>query len=266
MAPTRTPAAPHPDTGRDDPVRHDPEWRARLEEIELELGYSICGARCTTTGLPCMRRPPRDEHRCLLHAGPTTPENNPLKTFQDQFPYSPNTKWGMNLNTFTVCRLCKVEFCDYRVCGERETIGPEVDDSCHVEHSIYNDVMSMAKEYGLTDKLQDSMLESVAFAFIHRYRAERAIAQEGMVLDSVCGFTRDGRPLYERKQHPLLTHINKLNDTIIKFSEALEFSPRAITRKKGEQDDRARDTSLVSALIQAARKDRSAGSDPLTKE
>lgn len=200
------------------------------------------------------------EHRCLQHAG-NNPDGDSFKEFRDKFPHSPNVRWGMNLNVLTVCRLCKQEYCPHRVCPEQRTppvdpSGNAIDDTCPIERSIYVDIMRMAAEYGLNDRLQDSMLESVAFAFIHRYRAERHVSRDGMVMKSITGFTRDGRPLYETKEHPLLKHISKLNDTIIKFSDALEFSPKAQTRKQG--DEQAADTgrAIISSLIQAAHRDR----------
>ena len=259
----------HPDTGKPDKVRADPEWRAKIEEIEYNTGYTICGSRCSGTGLPCMRRPPRGEHRCIRHMN--LPHVSSPEKRSPVLPYSPNVKWGMKLNTFTVCRLCKDTVCEHRVCAEHASLavigyqtdpetGEEVpileDDTCPIEQSIYHDVMRLADDYGLDDTLQDSMLESVAFAFIHRFRAERHIAHGGMVMSSVAGFTRDGRPLYETKEHPLLKHVLKLNDTIIKFSDALGFSPKAQSRMRIEEESSENEQSLVTMLIQKANEER----------
>jgi hypothetical protein len=80
------------------------------------------------------------------------------------------------------------------------------------------------------------MLESIAFLMIHRYRAERAIAQEGMVIEEQIGAFGDGNILTNKRPHPLLKHVMDINKQINAYSKTMEFSPESIRNRKDNTD------------------------------
>jgi len=217
------PHYPHPITGRQDAVRTDADWRTRIERQEKMLGYIICGAKDRKTGEPCKNVPTEGRHRCKKH-------DRNFKSGNGLSKYPPNIGYGMNLNQFMICRRCKWrEGCMYFTTDD--------EDECKIEMGIYESVMALKDKYTIDgDYLQSGMLESIAFLMIHRYRAERAIAQEGMVIEEQIGAFGDGNILTNKRPHPLLKHVMDINKQINAYSKTMEFSPESIRNRKDNTD------------------------------
>jgi hypothetical protein len=234
----------HPITGRQDAIRADADWRRVIEHFEGLTGHVICGRKLQATGDPCLNKPVEGKHRCHIHS------TRPVKHYSTKTKYHPKVKYGMNLNTFLVCSRCKVEHC-----GARVTDG--TNDDCPIEIGIYKEVMELKDKYDLSDTLQEGMLESVAFIFIKRYRCERFIADEGMILEDIVGFSEStGKPYTNKKEHPLLKTASSLNKELIAFADSIEFSPKAVNRKKDDKDV-GEGINLIKNILQDAHNRRS---------
>lgn len=236
--------ADHPLTGRPDMLRKG-KWRDRMEEIESMLGHVICGARVGATGEPCLKQPLDSEHRCEKHNGHK--KDNPHNS-HNKLKYPPRIGYGMNLNTFIQCHRCKEQDCSERV--------DENDDDCPVEQEIFARTMELKDKYTIDgDYLQTGMLESVAFLLIHRFRAEKAIASEGMTLDEMVAIGEGGKLYTSKKPHPLLKHLMDINKQINTYSKSMEFSPAAI-RGKDKDDDIEDAAGIVADILRQAHKNR----------
>ena len=231
----------HPITGRQDAIRADADWRRVIEHYEGLTGHVICGRKLQKTGEPCMNKPVDGGHRCHIHS------TRKHTHYSEQTKYHPKVKYGMKLNTFLVCSRCKTEHC-----GARVTDG--TNDDCPIEGNIYADVMELKDKYELEDTIQEGMLESVAFIFIKRYRCERFIADEGMMLEDIIGFNEStGKPYTNKKEHPLLKTASSLNKELIAFADSIEFSPKAVNRKKAG-DEPVKGEDVIKSILQAAQK------------
>jgi hypothetical protein len=150
---------------------------------------------------------------------------------------------------FIQCRRCDDTHCKARVDSE--------EDDCPLEVGIYEEVMALKDKYKLEDFLQFGMLESVAQVFVKKLRCDRMIAQEGMVIQDITGFDRDtGEPYYNKREHPLMKHATALNNELIKFADALEFSPKAQSRKKTDDKLVTDGQAIVTAIMQKSLKKR----------
>lgn len=245
---TRLRKSIHPITGRPDPIRQDNSWRFKIDQLEGSLGYVICGANMTSSGEPCIARPEKGEHRCKRHT--KTPGVNP----NGRCKYPPNVGYGMKLNTFIQCHRCKDDFCKERV-TDAQVISDGGDD-CPIEQEVYGNVMALTDKYIFNgDFLQEGMLETVAYTFIKRYRAEKAIADEGMVVEDIMGFRKDGSPFSNKRAHPLLKPLNDLGKELIAFAKALEFSPEAL-RKREVDTEIVDGKQIISDILKQAHKNR----------
>lgn len=236
--------ATHPITGRIDKTRTNPQWRERVQQIENSLGYVICGAYATKTGEPCMSRPMKGQHRCVSHTPKSTEDINSKKNR----PYPSNVGYGMNLNMFVRCRRCKDEHCPHRI--------DDIDsDECVIEKDIYAEVMGLSEKYKIDrDVLQGGMLESVAFLFIKRFRAEKAIAKDGMTYEEIVGFDPNGGSFKNKKPHPLLKSLSDINRELNTFSKSLQFSPEAQTKLQADEDMQDSANIIAGILKNAHRK------------
>jgi hypothetical protein len=127
------------------------------------------------------------------------------------------------------------------------------DDDCVLEKKIYDDVMALKDKYNLGDFLQVGMLESVAEIFVKKFRCDRMIADEGMVIQEIVGFDRvTGAPLKNTKEHPLLKISSNLNRELIAFADSLEFSPKAQSRKKTDERVSENGREIFSSIMQDA--------------
>jgi hypothetical protein len=240
--------ATHPLTGRIDKTRTNTKWRERIQQMEKTLGYVICGALDRSTGQPCRNQPIEGYHRCKLHQGnPKKVEK--LKDKVKNNVYPPNVGYGMNLNMFVRCRRCKDFECKNR-------INDSENDECVIEKQIYDDVMALREKYKIDDDiLQGGMLESVAFLFIKRYRAEKAIADEGMVLKEIVGFDNKGGSFKNKKPHPLLKNLSDINRELNNFAKSLQFSPEA--QNKLNTDKEMNDSAnVIAGILKDAHKKR----------
>ena len=234
----------HPITGRPDPIRQDGAWRYKIDQLEGSLGYVICGARVASSGEPCIARAEKGEHRCKKHT--KTPGVNP----NGRCKYPPNVGYGMKLNTFIQCHRCKDDFCSERI-TDKDIISDGEDD-CPIEKDVYSNVMALSEKYIFDgDYLQEGMLETVAYTFIKRYRAEKAIAMEGMVVEDIMGFRKDGSPFSNKRAHPLLKPLNDFGKELISFAKALEFSPEAVNKNKGDVE-KVDATKIISDILKSA--------------
>lgn len=231
----------HPLTGRQDYVRSDAGWRTKVEYYEQKLGHVICGAHLKDSGTPCMKKPLEGEHRCNTHFHKRKVKPNEV------VKYPSRTKYGMTMTGFIQCRRCKDAHCKARVDTE--------DDDCPLEVNVYNEVMALDDKYNLNDYLQIGMLSSVAQIFVKKLRCDRMIADDGMTLRDIIGFDRSsGEPLYTTREHPLLKHASSLNNELIKFADAIEFSPKAQSRKQLDKDIVTDGKGMVTSILQNALK------------
>jgi hypothetical protein len=228
----------HPLTGRQDWIRSNKGWREKIEYYEAKLGYVICGVHLKGSGTPCLNRPVDGGHRCAKH---TSRRGNP----QDGLKYHSRTTRGMHMSGFIQCRRCKDMRCEARRVDD--------DDDCVLEKKIYDDVMALKDKYNLGDFLQVGMLESVAEIFVKKFRCDRMIADEGMVIQEIVGFDRvTGAPLKNTKEHPLLKISSNLNRELIAFADSLEFSPKAQSRKKTDERVSENGREIFSSIMQDA--------------
>jgi hypothetical protein len=231
----------HPQTGRQDYIRSDASWRAKVEYYEAQLGHIICGAHLKESGTPCLRKPEEGHHRCPRH------EIIHKRKPNEVVKYPSRTKYGMNMTGFIQCRRCKDLHCKARVNTE--------DDECPLEVNIYNEVMALKDKYDLGDYLQVGMLESVAQVFVKKFRCDRMIADEGMVVKEITGFDRQtGEPYTNKREHPLLKHASSLNKELLSFADAIEFSPKAQSRKQTDKDMAENGHMVVTSIMQHAHK------------
>lgn len=239
----------HPITGRNDRVRQNSVQRERIRLLENSLGYVICGKPLSTTGEPCTKRPLKGEHRCKMHykGGRRESANGKCK-------YPPRVGYGMNLNTFVQCHRCKDDFCKERI-TDKDIIDAG-EDECPIEREIYKNVMELSDKYLIEgDYLQTGMLESVAYVFIKRWRAEKSIAEEGMLVDDIVGFDNKGGVISNKRAHQLLKPLSEFNKELIQFSKALVFSPDAIKRQAADEEviDGAQ---VITEILKKAHKSR----------
>ena len=238
---------PHPLTGRQDAVRTDKVWRGRIEKLESQLGYIICGANNSKTGEPCTKQPDEGEHRCKQHSvnmmkGPAIKEK---KGGHHNLTYPPHVGYGMNLMQFIICRRCTTrEGCPHYTSGR--------EDECKIEKDIYDNTMALKDKYTIDgDYIQTSLLDTIAFSLIHKFRAERAVAYEGMTYDEVVGAYSSGQGMVEliknKKAHPLLKHIIDINKQLALFAKSMVATPETI--KRFENDKEAVDASNVLSDI-----------------
>lgn len=231
----------HPLTGRQDYIRSNAVWRTKVEYYEAKLGHVICGAHLKETGTPCLRKPEEGSHRCPKH------EIIHKKKPNEVVKYPPRTKYGMTMNGFIQCRRCKDTHCKARV--------NEDEDDCPLEVGIYNEVMSLKDKYKLDDYLQVGMLDSVAHVFVKKFRCDRMIAQDGMVVEDITGFDRStGAPFTNKREHPLMKHASSLNKELLAFADSLEFSPKAQSRKQTDDKMIESGTNVVTSIMQRAHK------------
>jgi len=233
------PPYPHPITGRQDKVRTDPDWRGRIERYERSLGYIICGATDRKTGEPCLCIPLEDQHRCEKH----TPKQRKPGATKSKYP--PNVGYGMNLMQFIICKRCKTkEGCPHH--------SEEEDAECAIEKHIYESTMQLKDKYTIDgDYLQSSMLEAIAFLLIHRFRAERAISFEGMILEEAVGAYGKGEVITNKRPHPLLKHLMDINKQLNQYSKSMEFSPESIHRRESDRDTIDASNAFSEILKQA---------------
>lgn len=238
----------NPLTGRPDPIRTNKDWLYKINQLEVSLGYIICGTQLKTTGEPCTKRPIEGTHRCKQHT--KTPGVNP----NGRCNYPPNVGYGMKLNTFIQCHRCKDDFCKERI-ADKDIIS-DGEDNCPIEKEVYQNVMALSDKYIFNgDFLQEGMLETVAYTFIKRYRAEKAIAEEGMVVEDIMGFRQDGSPFSNKRAHPLLKPLNDLGKELIAFAKALEFSPEAL-RKREVDTEIVDGKQIISDILKQAHQSR----------
>jgi hypothetical protein len=231
---TKDPRYNHPLTGKHDKVRASSlDWLARIQEREKELGYVICGAYDIRTGNPCESIPPEGCERCNFHSFNRYGKPPIVDTRFPAFTH------GMGLNQFIRCDRCKDVDCVHRQEGMAQ---------CVIEKSIWDEVMNL-KDIYLTngDCLQTGLLESVALMFIKRFRAEKILAEDGMVIDEIIGFDREGRPFRNSKPHPLLKNLSDINRELNAFAKTLQFSPEAQNKLKA--DERIEDSANVIVSI-----------------
>ena len=80
----------------------------------------------------------------------------------------------------------------------------------------------------------------------------------GSVVQDITGFDKEtGEPFYNKREHPLMKHATALNNELIKFADSLEFSPKAQSRKKTNDQMVDDNRSIVSSIMQRALKKRS---------
>lgn len=244
---------PHPLTGRQDKVRTDKNWRARIERLESQLGYIICGSKNSKTGEPCTKQPNPGRHRCPLHD--RVRNRGHFKDTRKKLDYPPNVGYGMNLMQFIVCHRCHTR----DDCPVYPTVDHETDDRCPIEMDIFDKTMQLKDKYTVEgDYIQESMLESIAFCLIHKFRAEKQIAFDGMVIREITGSYQNGERvgfIEQNKAHPLLQHISSINKEFAAFAKAMIATPEAIRRFEGDKEA-AKASSVLSDILKTAHKKR----------
>ena len=79
------------------------------------------------------------------------------------------------------------------------------------------------------------------------------IANDGMIVEEIIGFDREtGKPIKNRKEHPLLKHSSNLNRELIAFADAIEFSPKAQSRKQANSDLVESGENVITQILQNA--------------
>lgn len=236
----------HPVTGRQDTMRANKGNRYRIENLEFKLGHLICGKFNNYTGEYCTEVPVPNEMRCEKHYS-KTPENIKKGSYKN-LPYSPGMKYGMELNAFLHCRTCMKKDCPYF------TRDPETDE-CVLERHIYEELMDWAEQAGIDENsFKYRMIQMLAWDVVKNFRAENIVARDGYIVKEVTGYKAENGDvgfLHNDREHPVLKHMPKFQESIIKLARELEVTPKAETQKQGT-DEEARKNDMMEDLLKDA--------------
>lgn len=247
--PVRRTNSIHPITGKTDNIRKNVGNRYRIENLEFKLGHMICGKFNNYTGEYCSEVPVPNQMRCEKHHQKTV-EIKEKRGDHAELPYSPNMKYGMELNAFLHCRTCMKKDCPYF------TRDPETDE-CVLERYIYEELMDWAKQAGIDENsFKYRMVQMLAWDVVKNFRAENIVARDGYIVKEVTGYKAENGDvgfMHNDREHPVLKHMPKFQDSIIKLARELEVTPKAETQKQGTQEEE-RKNNMMEDLLRNAHK------------
>lgn len=217
-APVNRSNANHPLTGKADGARQSIGDRRRIEQLEYELGYVICGHRSRTDAGYCLERPEPDKHRCKVHLSAYARSDS-------RMPGS--TRYSPTAHKFNRCSRCSLKPCEGRVEGA-------IADDCVYELEQFEELMGDAaqlEQYGPTTK---HLFRELVWTLVVISRLERQVTVEGMTVTRIDGAVAVGGSVQWIKndsEHPILKHLAKLQQSARQLATDLELTPRARTGK-----------------------------------